>query len=446
MHWLLERIGTFGERPALATAERVWSYAELAALAEAEVRRLSFAGVGAGEVVAIPGDHDAPTVARLLACLARACIAVPMTALTPEETATRLRIAGATRLMDDAGVFPTGVAAVDSPHYARLRESGHAGLVLFSSGTSGEPKAMVQDLAALVDAHRDRRAKALSIVLFLLFDHIGGLNTLLNGLASGALLVVPGSRQPDAVCAMIARHRAVVLPASPTFLNLLSLSGAASRHDLSSLRIITYGTEPMPESLLARLRAQFRGVKFIQTFGTSETGIARTLSKSSESTLLKFDDPDQEWKVVEGELWLRSKTQVLGYLNAPAERFTADGWFRTGDRVELADEGYLRITGRLTELINVGGEKVMPAEVESVILEVPGVADVLVAGEANPITGRIVVARVVAAGEPEPDALKRAIRARCREKLAAYKVPAKVVFVPAIDSGARQKKVRRGES
>jgi len=209
---------------------------------------------------------------------------------------------------------------------------------------------------------------------------------------------------------------------------------------LASLRVITYGTEPMPESLLARLKATFPRVRFIQTFGTSETGIIRTVSPEPGSTFLRFEDPHLEWKVVDEELWLRSPTQIAGYLNASNERFTADGWFRTGDKVELGPDGTLRILGRLGESINVGGEKLMPAEVESVVLTVPGVADCRVRGEAHPLTGQTVAVDVVSFASDQ-EALRAAIRIACRERLARHKIPTRVTFVPSV-SGERMKKTR----
>ena len=149
------------------------------------------------------------------------------------------------------------------------------------------------------------------------------------------------------------------------------MSKANEKYDLSSLRMITYGTETMPESLLNRLKVAFPRVKFLQTFGTSETGIANTSSKSSNSTFMKIDDPELEYKIVDNELWLKSKTQVMGYLNSSMDSFTEDGWFKTGDLVEATEDGYIKIIGRNKEVINVGGEKVLPNEVESVILEIP---------------------------------------------------------------------------
>jgi acyl-coenzyme A synthetase/AMP-(fatty) acid ligase len=310
--------------------------------------------------------------------------------------------------------------------------------VLFSSGTGGTPKAMVQDFSKLLASYESRHESDLVMLALLGFDHIGGLNTLFNSLAAGSLLVIPASRSPADVASAVARHRVAVLPASPTFLNLLLASGVTS--ELASLRVITYGTEPMPESLLLRLKAAFPRVRFIQTFGTSETGITRTSSPEAGSTFLRFDDPDLEWKVIDDELWLRSRTQIAGYLNASNERFTADGWFRTGDKVEQGPGGTLRILGRMGEMINVGGEKLMPAEVESVVLAVPGVADCRVRGEPHPLTGQTVAVDVVA-NVPDQEALRSAIRAACRERLARHKIPKRVTFVTSV-SGERLKKVR----
>jgi acyl-CoA synthetase (AMP-forming)/AMP-acid ligase II len=299
---------------------------------------------------------------------------------------------------------------------------------------------MVQDLSAMLATYEERHANGLPVLALLGFDHIGGLNTLFGCLAAGAPLVVPAANSPTAVAAAITRHRVAVLPASPTFLNLLLVSGEAAAHDLSSLRVITYGTEPMPESLLARLKAAFPRVRFIQTFGTSETGITRTESPEAGSTFLRFEDPNLEWKIIDDELWLRSRTQIAGYLNASNECFTTDGWFRTGDKVEQGPNGTIRVLGRMGEMINVGGEKLMPAEVESVVLSIPGVTDCRARGEPNALTGQTIVVDVVASATDQ-EALRSAIRSACRARLARHKIPTRVTFVPSV-SGERMKKTR----
>ena len=147
-------------------------------------------------------------------------------------------------------------------------------------------------------------------------------------------------------------------------------------------------------------------------------------------------------RIVEGMLQLKSATAMLGYLNAPSP-FTPDGWLNTGDLVEQEGE-YIRILGRKSDLINVGGQKVYPAEVEDVILAQPNIADVVVTGEKHALLGHIVVAKVRLV-EAEPlDALRLRIRKACLAKLTAYKVPAKVLLLLEQEIySARFKKMRR---
>jgi len=440
---MLSSLKTFADRPAFASGDCTESYAELHALTQTALASLALRGLPRGSAVGIIANHSPAGTAWLLACAAAGCVAVPLSG-NPAEHVTRLKIVSArlvVRCEWETWTIVDGPGGSVPPLLTQLATKGRAGLVLFSSGTSGEPKAMVHDLDALLASYADRKARNLPICILLGFDHIGGLHTLLGALASGSLVVVPASMGADDVAAAIARHHAAVLPASPTFLNLLLASGAAERHNLSSLRIISYGTEPMPESVLVRLRTAFPRARLLQTFGTSETGIARTESPQAGSLFMRMDDPNLEWKVVEGELWLRSKTQILGYLNAPSDRFTPDGWFRTGDRAELGPDGTVRILGREGEMINVGGEKVMPAEVESVVLTVAGVVDCRARAESSALTGQTVTLDVVAAPGADQEALKSAIRGACRTSLARHKVPTRVVFVASVAS-ERNKKLR----
>jgi acyl-CoA synthetase (AMP-forming)/AMP-acid ligase II len=197
----------------------------------------------------------------------------------------------------------------------------------------------------------------------------------------------------------------------------------------------------MPESTLRRFHALFPKVKLQQTYGLSEVGIMRSKSRSSDSLWVKIGGEGFETRVLDGMLEIKAKSAMLGYLNAPSP-FTADGWFKTGDAVEVDGE-YLRILGRQSELINVGGEKVYPAEVESVLQLMPGVDDVAVSGEPNPITGHIVKARVkLNRAEPLSEFRKR-MQEFCRDKLPRFKVPQKVELVEHGMHGERFKKMRR---
>jgi acyl-CoA synthetase (AMP-forming)/AMP-acid ligase II len=438
---LLTRFTAYSAKPALAGAWGVVTYAELAGLVARARHEITQLKLDRPTAFGLIGEHGPAASAWLLALAEAGHFVAPLSGNAAEHPA-KLALINAQWIVVAESLDWKLLPRVDEPSshplFQQLKEQGSSGLILFSSGTSGAPKAMVQDFGKLLATYESRRESDLAMLALLGFDHIGGINTLLNTLAAGSLLAVPASRSPADVAATIARHRVAILPASPTFLNLLLTAGLTG--ELASLRVITYGTEPMPESLLARLKAAFPRVRFIQTFGTSETGITRTESPEPGSTFLRFEDPNLEWKVIDDELWLRSRTQIAGYLNASNERFTADGWFRTGDKVEQGPDGTLRILGRMGEMINVGGEKLMPAEVEAIVLGVAGVADCRVRGEPHPLTGQTVVVDVVST-QADQEALRSEIRAACRQRLARHKIPTRVTFVPSV-SGERLKKLR----
>jgi long-chain acyl-CoA synthetase len=139
-------------------------------------------------------------------------------------------------------------------------------------------------------------------------------------------------------------------------------------------------------------------------------------------------------------LQIKSDAAMLGYLNAQSP-FTEDGWFVTGDSVEVKGE-YFKILGRKSELINVGGEKVFPQEVESIILEIPDIVDVIVYGEINPLTGKIVCANIKYKGNLNKSEIIKNIKTYCRRKLETFKVPVKIKLVDASFDSERFKKRR----
>jgi len=266
-------------------------------------------------------------------------------------------------------------------------------------------------------------------------------NTLLYVLSNAGCVVTVPKRSPEVVCAAIERHRVQLLPTSPTFLNLLLMSEAYKRYDLSSLEMVTYGTEVMPETTLERFHGLFPRVRLLQTYGLSEVGILRSQSKAADSLWVKVGGDGFETRVVDGMLQIRARSAMLGYLNAPSP-FTSDGWLPTGDAVDVDGE-YLRIRGRHSEIINVGGEKVYPAEVESVLQSMEGVKDVTVSGETNPITGQMVTARLRLTTTETLSEFRKRMRLFCRDKLPAFTIPQKVVLVDQEMHGERFKKMRR---
>ena len=164
----------------------------------------------------------------------------------------------------------------------QLRDRQHPGLIIFTSGSTGKSKAAIHDFILMQEKFQIIR-HAQRTLLFLLFDHIGGINTLLHVLANGGCAVIPSDHSSETVASAIAQYRVQVLPTSPTFLTLLLLSGVYQRYDLSSLEIITYGTEVMPESVLTSLNQVFPHIRFHQTYGLTELGIMRSKSQASDS-------------------------------------------------------------------------------------------------------------------------------------------------------------------
>ena len=397
---------------------------------------LASAGVGAGAVVGFAGQYSTANVATLLAVADLGAVAVPLPDDSEQRIVRLLEIAGAThrlisgdRLADETGDAGCRVdrrsAGPIHPLYRSLVDAGHPGLVLFTSGTTGDPKAAVQDLHGLRSRYDQPRTVG-KMLAFMRIDHIGGINTLLYVLSHGGTLVVPASRSPADVAASIERHRIEVLPVSPTFLNLMLLSGVCERYDLSSLRRITYGSEPMPMSVLRRVGEVLPNVELLQTYGTTEVGILKSKSECNGSLWMKVGGEGYETKVVDGRLRIRAATAMLGYLNADSP-FDADGFMDTGDQVEIRGE-WIRVLGRKSEFINVGGTKVSPVEVESVLLEMPEVAEAGVHGQSHPLMGQIVAARI-RLREPIPSAeFKSRMRAHCRDQLPAEAVPVKVMM------------------
>lgn len=441
--FLLERFAAHAEQDAIVWNDKTFSYGWMLEAVNRWMRSLEEQGIKRSAVVSLEADFSPNSVALMLALIEWGCILVPITssveAKKPEFRATA-EVESILEITPDDEVKQQ-ITGIEAKHdlIRQLKDAGHPGLVLFSSGSTGKNKAALHDFVPLLEKFKVPR-HTLRTMTFLLFDHIGGVNTLLYALSNTGCVITVADRSPEAVCAAVQNHHVELLPASPTFLNLLLLSRAYEQYDLSSLRRITYGTEVMPESTLQRIHSLFPNVNLLQTYGLSEVGILRSKSKASDSLWMKVGGEGFEIRVVDGLLEIKAASAMLGYLNHPSP-FTEDGWFRTGDAVEVDGE-YIRVLGRKSELINVGGEKVYPVEVESVLLQMEGVEDVMVIGVPNPITGHMVEAHVkLSTGETLPEFRSR-MQAFCRERLARFKVPQKVVLVQDDLHSGRFKKLR----
>jgi acyl-CoA synthetase (AMP-forming)/AMP-acid ligase II len=444
--WIEPHLRQFGGRPAFVFGDAQHSYDELLQAMDSWHGELKRRRIPPGAVVAVIGDYTLDVVALLLSLALNRNVVVPLT----RETAARHRrffeLAAVRFFFDFSGDsvrFDTASAGLDSPLIERQRQQGEPGVVLFTSGTTGDAKGAVLGLSTLLAKFRGlpaARQRPYRTALFLKLDHIGGLNTLFATLFNGGVAIPQNDRSAVAVCDSVQRHRIELLPTTPTFLNMLAFAGLQKLHALGSLKLVTYGTEPMPASTLSAATAALPGVRFKQTYGSTELGIFSTRSESSSSPWLQISADDAQFKVVNDTLWIRSSGAMLGYLNAP-HPFDADGWFDTGDQV-LVRGDYIRILGRKSELINVGGEKVHPAEIESVLLEMENVREAVVYAKASPVTGHIVGA-VLELDHPESRIqLQRRVFDHCSGRMPAYKVPKFVTVADKALLGDRLKKTR----
>ena len=441
---IFDYIQDYGDANAIAHKNKIHTYADLSKKIKFWDEQLAY--IKADNIIGIESDFCLDSIAVILSLIKKSCIIVPLDINQKDKNSAKYTIAELNYLVEIStqGEFQIRHFTdhkAGNPFYNHLFESGRPGLVLFTSGSSGIPKAAVHDFLKLLKKFNKKRRTYITIN-FLLFDHWGGLNTMFHILANGGLLILLEDRAPDYICELIDKYQVELLPASPTFLNMLIMSRAYKRWSLKSLKLITYGAEPMPENLLRLVNNIFPNVQLQQTYGLIELGVLSSKSESSNSLWVKIGGEGFALRVVDGLLEIKSDSAMLGYINAPSP-YTEDGWFKTGDAVEVNGE-YFKILGRKSELINVGGEKVFPQEVENIILEIGEVQDVVVFGEKNPLTGNIVCAKVSVAPGKSPQEIIKLIKTHCRSKLASFKVPVKVTVETGIAGfeNARFKKER----
>jgi long-chain acyl-CoA synthetase len=402
--------------------------------------------IASDNIVGLESDFSPETIAILFILIEKNNIIVPLDITHSNKNEKKISIAQIDVLIKVKSETEIEIIYLDNNEpkndlYNIIKLRNVPGLVLFTSGSSGKPKGAVHDFSKLLNKFTIKR-NALKTINFLLFDHWGGLNTLFHVLSNGGTLIFLENRNADYVCGLIEKYEVELLPTSPTFLNMLLLSRSYERYSLSSLKIISYGAEPMPESLLKRIGLLFPLIKLQQTYGLIELGVMRSQSESNNSLWVKLGGEGYQTRVENGILQIKSDSAMLGYLNAESP-FTNDNWFVTGDSVEVKGE-YFRILGRKSEIINVGGEKVFPQEVENAILQIADIVDVLVYSENNPLTGKIVCANIKYKGDKAKLDLIKEIKLFCKLNLEQYKVPVKINIVDQTFESERFKKSRLG--
>jgi long-chain acyl-CoA synthetase len=298
-------------------------------------------------------------------------------------------------------------------------------VAITTSGTTGEPKTVYHQISDLIAPYKDKQLVKQRMIFYLMPDHIGGLNTILRSLVSGGTLIVPKDRSVDGVCQAIEDHKAEVLPATPSFLNMLMMSRAYQTFDLHSLKVISFGTEVMPELTMKRLMKLFPKIRWVQIYGTTELGILHTETHPTNPLWIYFPDAKPLVYVNKGTLWVDDTD--------------------TGDRVEtMVDLGktWTRILGRNSDIINVGGVKVDPTQVENIFREMKEVDDVVVYGEPNPIMGNIVCAKFNLNHDYTIEYWKKLLSERM-QKYPKHYMPMRIIITADPLFSLRGKKVRR---
>lgn len=386
-----------------------------------------------GDVVAIVGDFNPESIFMLLRLIDIGVVVIPLTAETRHEHEYFFESA-----LVDVVIDGNEIKRIkhNRKHELidKLRELGHAGLVLFSTGTTGRPKAILHDLTLFLKRFETPRP-SLRTINFLLFDHIGGINTLFHTLFNKGVVIAPESRTVDSILESCRKYNVQVLPTTPTFLRMMLMSGAVPSLVPECLKVITYGTERMDQPTLDDLCKLLPQVDFRQTFGMSELGIMRVNSEARNSLYMKVGGEGVETRVVNNVLQIRSSSRMLGYLNASSP-FDEEGWYDTKDVVDVKGD-YYKVTGRINDVINVGGLKFMASEVERVALSFLNVSLVKVIPKQNPITGQHVELLVQPTTQEGFD--KVSFMDFLKEKLPPHMVP-KRIRLESVEVGHRFKK------
>lgn len=476
--------------PALRWGERWFSFAEVAAIAAGIAARLLDAGAEAGDRVVVHLDTGPLARAVDHALLGHGFVRVALSSrLHPREVAAiaadaeaaiviceaaradelRAAIASApcrARIVtfDDGGATPSRLREAATPAPLLPRASDDPLMLMYSSGTTGTPKGVVVTDATWL-AQLDRALAQLPpitsddvVVLAAPMAHFGG-SIGLDCMMRGTRTVVVDPFEPHRVLDTIQRHRGTVVPLVPTLLGRL-VDALPGRDDaVASVRAVPYGGSPVPTDVLVRA-ARYFPRSLVQFYGLAEAlapltalspddhrRAARRLASSPDDAAARAHlqsagrwTPGIEHRIVDDELHVRGDTVMPGYWRRDGLTAAAleDGWFRTGDLGETDAEGYLHLRGRRSELIISGGFNIHPREVEQVIEQLPGIAEVAVLGLPDERWGEAVHAVVVlesrSADDPptHPDDLARAVREACLARIASYKKPVGIHVLPAI--------------
>jgi len=478
-HWIEANAAFSPEKAALRFAGQEISYAALARRIAAQAGALDAAGVGPGDRVAFLGLNNPETLGLLFACARLGAILVPLNwrLAPPEHQATltdcapkvlfaepafaagiedvraglppmRLVLLGTSAGWEPYEPFLAGGAARTAP---RVGAYDRPVLISYTSGSTGRPKgvALTQDALfynAVNSTHMHDLGSADRVLTTLPLFHVGGLNILtLPALHAGATVTLHPKFDPGATLEAIERERITLTVLVPAQIDALAAHPRWGATDLGSLRMITTGSQIVPPRDYARVHA--RGVPLVSVYGSTETAPIATYVRAADARRKAGSAgqpaPHCECRVVDGagadvaagrsgEILVRGPNVMAGYwgdLEATAAALRG-GWFHTGDVGHFDAEGWLYVDGRIKDMIISGGENVYPAEIENVLAECDGIAEVAVVGRPDERWGEAVIAVVVPkAGRTLAE---RDVLAPLEGRIARYKHPRAVIFVDAL--------------
>jgi fatty-acyl-CoA synthase len=438
--------GRVPHRVAVSYRGRTRTFGELAEQAEHIALVLAARGVRRGDRVAWWGETGIDTGALYYGAAQAGAVFVPLNPrFNSEEAGAVLDLADPALVVHDDS--HTGDVTLDAllaerrPSVVDLPEVDEmdADVIFFTSGTTGAPKGAVL-------SHRSNRMRTGGATIgggmlnagpagsiFPQF-HWGGWAFVHNAWYGGDESALVDGGDTESILEAIDRRRVTRFYAIPAVWRRI-MEADRSGYDLTCLRQANTGTSATPIDLLTRMAEHFPGTTTSIGYGATEAGGLAILGP--EDVMRKpgsvgLPSVGVHFRIVDGELWVRSAQMFSGYFRNPEATAAAlvDGWYRTGDLVERDDEGYLWVVGRIKDMIRTGGETVAPAEVDVVLQRHPAVADAAVAGVPDDDWGEIVTAFVVvrAGHTVDLDELRR----HCAPSLASFKHPRRLMLVDAI--------------
>lgn len=331
--------------------------------------------------------------------------------------------------------------------------------ILFTSGTTGNPKGVVtchgQNIRTFENwsATVDLRADDNYLVINPFFHSFGYKAGWLAAIIRGAHILPVKSFDLDAVMAQIARDRVSMIPGPPTIYQSLLAHPRRADYDLSSLRLAVTGAAPVPVKLVEQMREELGFEVVVTAYGLTESCGVVSISRADDSAErishssgramdgveMKCVDGDGNAVApgAEGEIWFRGFNVMRGYLDDPQETartITTEGWLRTGDVGVMDTDGYVRITDRIKDMFIVGGFNTYPAEIENILCSMPGVARAAVIGVPDERMGEVAFAFVVKS--PDVQLESQSVVDWARENMANYKVPRTVRFLDELPINA----------